>query len=180
MPAKPEVFLKLPTTLIANGENIVIPKGTNDVHHECELVVAIGKKAKGVSVDKAMDYVLGITCGNDVSARDWQKDDRLWWRAKGSDTFGPCGPFICTGIDYANLDIEARVNGEVKQKSNTAMMIFGIPEIVSFISQSITLEPGDLIFTGTPGKTSQIKPGDIVEIEIEGVGVLRNPVVSSD
>jgi len=176
VPANPEIFYKLPTTLIAQGEEIVIPKGTEDVHPELEMVVVIGKKTKNVSKENALDYVLGVTCGNDVSARDWQKGDRQWWRAKGSDTFGPVGPFIVTGIDYADLDIELRVNGEVRQKSNTSEMIFGVAEIVSFISQFVTLEPGDLIFTGTPGKTRGISPGDTIELEIEGIGTLENTV----
>ena len=176
VPGNPEVFYKLPTTLIAQGEEIVTPEGTQDVHPELELVVVIGKKAKNVSKDDALNYVLGVTCGNDVSARDWQKGDRQWWRAKGSDTFGPVGPFIASGIDYGNLNIELRVNGEVRQKSNTSHMIFGVAEIVSFVSRFVTLEPGDLIYTGTPGKTRGISPGDTIELEIEGIGTLRNTV----
>ena len=176
VPGNPEIFYKLPTTLIAHGEQIVIPPGTEEVHPELELVVVIGKKTKNVSKDNALDHVLGVTCGNDVSARDWQRGDRQWWRAKGADTFGPVGPFIATGIDYGALDIELRVNGEVRQKSDTSHMIFGVAEIVSFISQFVTLEPGDLIFTGTPGKTRGISPGDTIEVEIEGIGTLKNTV----
>ena len=125
---------------------------------------------------KALDHVLGITCGNDVSARDWQRGDRQWWRAKGSDTFGPCGPFILSGVDYSDLLITLRLNGQIKQQQRTRDMIHGVAETVSWISRHVTLEPGDLIFTGTMGKTSAIKPGDVVEVEIEGVGVLKNPV----
>jgi 2-keto-4-pentenoate hydratase/2-oxohepta-3-ene-1,7-dioic acid hydratase in catechol pathway len=176
VPGNPEIFYKLPTTLIAHGEQIVIPPGTEEVHPELELVVVIGKKTKNVSKDNALDHVLGVTCGNDVSARDWQRGDRQWWRAKGADTFGPVGPFIATGIDYGALDIELRVNGEVRQKSDTSHMIFGVAEIVSFVSQFVTLEPGDLIFTGTPGKTRGISPGDTIEVEIEGIGTLKNTV----
>lgn len=176
VPAHPEPFFKPPTCLIATGQSILIPKGTEDVHYELELVVVIGKQAKNVSQDEALDYVLGVTAGCDVSARDWQKNDRQWWRAKGADTFGPCGPVILSGGDYQDLDMELKVNGETKQKSNTGMMIHPIPDIVSFISQSVTLFPGDLIFTGTPGKTTAIHPGDVVEIEIEGIGKLTNPV----
>jgi 2-keto-4-pentenoate hydratase/2-oxohepta-3-ene-1,7-dioic acid hydratase in catechol pathway len=176
VPGNPEIFYKLPTTLIAHGEQIVIPPGTEEVHPELELVVVIGKKTKNVSKDNALDHVLGVTCGNDVSARDWQRGDRQWWRAKGADTFGPVGPFIATGIDYGALDIELRVNGEVRQKSDTSHMIFGVAEIVSFVSRFVTLEPGDLIYTGTPGKTRGISPGDTIEVEIEGIGTLKNTV----
>jgi 2-keto-4-pentenoate hydratase/2-oxohepta-3-ene-1,7-dioic acid hydratase in catechol pathway len=174
--ADPEFFFKPPSCLIADGEKIVIPEGTNVVHHEAELVIVVGRRAKNVPVEKAMDYVLGVTCGNDVSARDWQKNDVQWWRAKGADTFGPCGPFIVAGIDYDDLLLQCRVNGEVRQKQRTSDLIHGVAALVSFASRFVTLEPGDLIFTGTPGKTTDIKPGDIVEVELEGVGVLKNPV----
>jgi 2-keto-4-pentenoate hydratase/2-oxohepta-3-ene-1,7-dioic acid hydratase in catechol pathway len=154
----------------------VIPPGTAVVHHEGELVIVVGKRARNVPPEKALDYVLGVTCGNDVSARDWQKNDVQWWRAKGSDTFGPCGPWVASGINYDDLLLTVRVNGQVKQQQRTSDLIFGVAAIVSFISQHVTLEPGDLIFTGTPGTTTQIRPGDVVEVEIEGVGVLKNPV----
>lgn len=175
----PEVFFKVPSALLPPGGDIVIPKGTNDVHYEAELVVVIGRRARNVSVAEAPNHVLGVTCGNDVSARDWQKNDRQWWRAKGSDTFGPCGPFIVSGIDYGNLLLQLRLNGEVKQEQRTRDMIHNVAEIVSWISRHVTLEPGDLIYTGTPGKTSAMKPGDVVEVELEGVGVLRNRVVAA-
>ena len=126
--------------------------------------------------EKAKEYVFGVTCGNDVSARDWQKNDVQWWRAKGCDTFGPCGPYIATGLDYDNLMLTLRQNGEVKRKQSTRDLIHSVADTVSFISKHTTLEPGDLIFTGTPGKTAAIKPGDVIEVELEGVGVLRNPV----
>ena len=174
----PELFFKPPSCLIANGETIVLPKGTQVVHPEAELVIVIGRRARNVPVEKALDYVLGVTCGNDVSARDWQKNDVQWWRAKGSDTFGPCGPFIVSGIDYDNLLLECRVNGESRQKQRTSDMVHGVAEMVSFASKFVTLEPGDLIYTGTPGKTADIKPGDVVEIELEGIGILKNPVVA--
>ncbi len=173
----PEVFYKVPSCLIAHGEKIVIPKGAKNVHYEAELVIVIGKRAKDVPVSKALDHVLGVTCGNDVSERNWQKGDIQWWRAKASDTFGPCGPFILSGVDYGNLLMELRLNGEVKQRQNTKDMVHGVAEVVSWISKHVTLEPGDLIFTGTMGKTSKIKPGDVVEVTIQGVGTLRNPVV---
>ncbi|GIW81945.1 MAG: hypothetical protein KatS3mg105_3752 [Gemmatales bacterium] len=172
----PQPFFKTPSCLIASGEDIVIPKGTNEVHYEAEMVIVIGKRAKNVPKSKALEYVFGVTCGNDVSARDWQKNDIQWWRAKGSDTFGPCGPFIVSGIDYDNLLLQLRLNGKVVQKQSTKDLIHDVATTVSFISQHITLNPGDLIFTGTPGETAAIKPGDIVEVELEGVGILKNGV----
>ncbi len=174
--ADPEMFLKAPSCLIAHGDDIVIPKGSERVDHEAELVIVIGKRAKDVSKQRALEYVLGVTCGNDVSARDWQKKDVQWWRAKGSETFGPCGPFIVSGINYDDLLLQARVNGEVKQKERTSQMVHGVASLVSWASRHMTLEAGDLIFTGTPGVTTPLKPGDVVEIELEGVGVLRNQV----
>jgi 2-keto-4-pentenoate hydratase/2-oxohepta-3-ene-1,7-dioic acid hydratase in catechol pathway len=175
-----QVFYKLPSSLVAQGENIVIPPGTGEVHYEAELVIVIGRRAKNVSVDAARDCILGVSCGNDVSARDWQKGDVQWWRAKGSDTFGPIGPYIASGLDYDKLQMRLLVNGKVLQEENTSQLIHNVPKIVSYISQYVTLEPGDLIFTGTPGKTSSIKPGDKVEVEIEGIGTLINPVVAAN
>lgn len=179
IPTQPEPFFKLPTSLIADGEKIVQPNDHEQVHYEAEVVIVIGKKAKHVSEADALDYVLGITCGNDISARNWQANDRQWWRAKSSDTFGPCGPFIVSGLDYGNLKMELRVNGEVRQKTNTKNMIFNIAQTVSFISRYVTLEPGDLIYSGTPGKTKPMNNGDIVEVEIEGVGILTNQLVGA-
>jgi 2-keto-4-pentenoate hydratase/2-oxohepta-3-ene-1,7-dioic acid hydratase in catechol pathway len=138
----------------------------------------IGKQAKNVSAADAPKHIFGVTCGNDVSARDWQKADVQWWRAKGCDTFGPVGPVIATGLDYDNLRMKLRLNGKVLQDESTGQLIHSVPEIVSFVSRHITLHPGDLIFTGTPGRTSAIKPGDRVEVEIEGIGTLTNPVTA--
>jgi 2-keto-4-pentenoate hydratase/2-oxohepta-3-ene-1,7-dioic acid hydratase in catechol pathway len=182
VPAKfqtPQVFFKTPSCLVADGEPIVIPPGTNDVHYEAELVIVIGRTAKNVSAEEAKACILGVTCGNDVSARDWQKNDVQWWRAKGSDTFGPVGPFIVAGLNYDNLLAQLRLNGKVMQKESTSQLIHGVPKIVSHISQHVTLHPGDLIFCGTSGTTSAIKPGDKVEVEIEGIGTLTNPVVAA-
>ena len=172
----PEFFFKVPSCLIACGDQIVIPEGTATVHYEGELVIVVGKRAKSVPEDRALDYVLGVTCGNDVSARDWQKNDVQWWRAKGSDTFGPCGPWIVSGINYDDLLLQLRLNGEVRQEQRTSDMEHGVAAILSWASRHVTLEPGDLIFTGTPGKTDAIQPGDVVEVELEGVGVLKNTV----
>jgi 2-keto-4-pentenoate hydratase/2-oxohepta-3-ene-1,7-dioic acid hydratase in catechol pathway len=178
----PQPFLKSPSCLIGQGEAIVIPKDATNVHYEAELVIVIGKKAKSVSKQDALAHVFGVTCGNDVSERFWQNDetgkDVQWWRAKGSDTFGPVGPYIATGLNYDDLRLRLRLNGQVKQDTRTSQFIHDISATVSFISQYVTLHPGDLIFTGTPGVTSPIKPGDVVEVELEGVGVLRNPVIA--
>ena len=175
---KPELFFKVPTSLCAHGDDVVIPKGTADVHYEAELVLVIGKRAKNISKEEAMAVIAGITCGNDISARDWQKADRQWWRAKGSDTFGPIGPYLVTGLNPDNLMLRMRVNGEEKQKESTKDLLFKSAEIVSFISHYVTLEPGDTIFTGTPQKTTPVKPGDVMEVELDGVGVLKNKVVA--
>ena len=179
----PQPFFKSPSCLVGQGEAIVIPKDAKTVHYEAELVIVMGKKCRQVSREKALDYVFGVTAGNDVSERIWQNDEAVkdvqWWRAKGADTFGPVGPAIVTEVDYSQLMLRLRLNGEVKQEEKTDHLIHDIPTIVSFISQYITLQPGDLIFTGTPGKTSDIKPGDVVEVELEGAGVLRNPVVAA-
>jgi 2-keto-4-pentenoate hydratase/2-oxohepta-3-ene-1,7-dioic acid hydratase in catechol pathway len=175
----PQVFFKTPSCLVASGENIVIPPGTAEVHYEAELVIVMGRRAKQVTEDEARGCILGVTCGNDVSARDWQKGDVQWWRAKGSDTFGPVGPVIAAGLNYDDLKMQLRVNGKTLQDTRTSELIHSVPKTVSFISRHVTLEPGDLIFTGTPGRTSAIKPGDKVEVEIEGIGTLANPVVAA-
>ncbi|MBN1418279.1 MAG: fumarylacetoacetate hydrolase family protein [Planctomycetes bacterium] len=174
--ANPEIFWKPPSCLLEPEGTIVIPKGTADVHYEGEFVIVIGRRAKDVPKAEALSYVFGYTCGNDVSARDWQKDDVQWWRAKGCDTFGPLGPWIVAGIDGGDLALTTRLNGEVKQKARTSELIFGVADIVSFASAHVTLLPGDIIFTGTPGTTSAMEPGDRVEVEIEKIGVLRNRV----
>ena len=175
---KPQVFFKSPSSLTAHDTEIVIPKNSSgDIHFEAEMVLVIGRRAKDVPLESALDYVLGVTCGNDVTERTWQKEDIQWWRAKASDTFGPCGPFIVSGIDYDNLRLRLRLNGMVKQDEPTSRMIHSVPQIVSILSHHITLLPGDLIFTGTPQVTSEIKTGDDVEVELEGVGVLRNRVI---
>lgn len=174
----PQPFFKSPSCLLPHGGQIVIPKDSTMVHFEAEMVIVIGKRAHKVSKSKALQYVLGVTCGNDISARAWQKNDVQWWRAKGSNTFGPCGPYIVSGLNYDDLLMQLRLNGKVLLKERTSHMIHDVSAAVSFISQHVTLQPGDLIYTGTAGQTSQIKPGDVVEVELEGVGVLRNTVVA--
>ncbi len=175
----PQAFFKSPSCLIPDGAEVVIPPGTKEVHFEAELVVIIGKEARNVSEEKALDYVFGVTCGNDISARDWQKSDVQWWRAKGSDTFGPCGPIIVSGLNYDDLRVQMRVNGKVLQDQSSKDLIHSVSKTVSFLSQHITLHPGDLIYTGTPGETSAIKPGDLMEVEIDGIGVLKNKVAEA-
>lgn len=177
-PKNPELFFKSPSALLEYEGKIVIPAGTRDCHYEGELVIVIGKKAKNVSVEDASSYVFGVTCGNDVSARDWQQNDLQWWRAKGSDTFAPIGPTIAVGLNYDDLLLTSRLNGEIKQQQRTNDLIFDVHSIVSFASRFVTLLPGDVIYTGTPGRTSAMKSGDIVEVEIEGIGILRNQVSS--
>lgn len=172
----PQPFFKGINSLIADRKSIIIPSDAKEVHYEAEMVIVIGKEARHVSKEKALDYVFGITCGNDVSERRWQKEDRQWWRAKGTDTFGPVGPYIVSGLDYDNLLVTLRLNGEVKQSQRTSDLVHGVATIVSFISQHVTLQPGDLIYTGTPGTTGPMVPGDSVEVEVEGVGKLVNPV----
>lgn len=175
-PKNPEIFFKAPSAVIEPGSSIVIPPGTNRCDYEGELVVVIGKKAKNISVKEAPGYIFGVTCGNDVSARDWQENDIQWWRAKGSDTFAPLGPAIAQGLNYNNLLLTTRLNGEVRQRQRTSDLFFSVHEIVSFVSKFVTLYPGDVIYTGTPGKTSPMKSGDVVEVEIEGIGILKNHV----
>ena len=177
-PEHPEIFYKPVTALQDPGGPIVIPRDATDLHYEGELVVVMGKQAKGLDREGAREAIFGVTCGNDVSERAWQQGDLQWWRAKGCDTFAPVGPAIVTDLDYGNLLLQTRVNGEVVQKQFTADLIFDCPSIVSWISQWVTLMPGDLIYTGTPGSTRKLSPGDVVEVEIEGIGVLRNPVTA--
>lgn len=172
----PGLFAKLPTSIIPTGADIVLPADSKNSHYEGEMVIVIGKRAKNVPLADAKSYVFGVTAGNDVSERDWQRADLQWFRAKGSDTFGPLGPAIVVGLNYDDLLLQTRLNGEVVQSQRTADLIFPVAEVVSYVSRYVTLFPGDIIYTGTPGTTRQIKAGDVVEVELEGVGVLRNKV----
>lgn len=179
VPKRPEMFYKPTSCLTSTGEPIVLPKDSGNVHYEGELVVVVGKRLKNASVEEARAAILGVTCGNDVSERDWQNGsdkDMQWWRAKGADTFGPLGPALVKGLDYSNLMLTTRLNGQVKQQQSTKDLIFDGPTCLSFISKYVTLEPGDAVYTGTPGTTTKMKAGDVVEVEIEGVGILKNPV----
>ena len=179
VPEYPGLFAKYPSSIIGHEESIIMPSDATDLHYEGELVIVIGKKAKNISVSKAPSYIFGVTAGNDVSERKWQQADLQWLRAKASDTFGPVGPAIVTGLNYNDLLLQTRLNGELRQSERTKDLVYNVEAIVSYISHYVTLFPGDLIFTGTPGTTKAMKPNDIVEIELEGVGILRNKVVSS-
>ncbi len=191
IPTEPVLFGKFPNTLIAHGDAIQIPKVSQKVDYEAELVIVIGKTGKHIPNDKsAFDYVGGYTCGHDVSGRDWQfrGEEKQWIIGKTFDTFAPTGPVIVTAdepIDPHNLKISLRLNGETLQNSSTKEFIFGVPHLLNFLSQVVTLEPGDLIFTGTPPGVGiarkppiLLKPGDVAEVEIEGIGTLRNPCVA--
>jgi 2-keto-4-pentenoate hydratase/2-oxohepta-3-ene-1,7-dioic acid hydratase in catechol pathway len=178
IPEEPLMFLKPPTAVIADGTPIERPAGYERVDYEGELGVVIGKRAHRVTRENALDHVKGYVCVNDVTVRDLQKKDGQWTRAKGFDTFCPMGPKIASGLDPSNLRITTRVNGVVKQDSSTADLIFDVPTLVAFCSQHMTLEEGDVISTGTPSGVGPLVPGDVVEVEIEGIGVLRNPVIA--
>ena len=181
-PKVPEPFFKTTSSVIGPGDTIVIPRDAINegvlMQPEAELTVVIGRRCKGATRANALTYVLGYTCGNDVSARDWQGNDLSWWRGKSSDTFCPLGPFIVTDLDPGDLHLMGRVNGKTVQDSSTSDMVHDVPTIIEYISRVVTLEPGDVIMTGTPGQPGDIHPGDAVEIEIEGIGVLRNPVAA--
>jgi 2-keto-4-pentenoate hydratase/2-oxohepta-3-ene-1,7-dioic acid hydratase in catechol pathway len=172
----PGVFAKFPTSLIPDGQDIVFPDDATNVHFEGEMALIIGKTVKNVSVEAAPGYVFGVTICNDLVDREWLLEDLQWFRAKGSDNFGPIGPAIVTGLEYNNLKLETRVNGEVRQSSNTNELVFSPDKILSYCSKYVTLLPGDVIFTGTPGKTQRVTKGDRIEVEIEGIGLLRNSV----
>jgi 2-keto-4-pentenoate hydratase/2-oxohepta-3-ene-1,7-dioic acid hydratase in catechol pathway len=178
MPSEPLLFLKAPSAIIGSGEAIKLPTASVQVEHEGELGIVIGRKASNISDQQdPLTYVLGYTCVNDVTARDLQRKDVQFTRAKSFDTFCPVGPIIATDIDPSNVAVITRVNGEIKQNARTSMMAFSVPHLLRYISRAMTLMPGDLIATGTPAGVSKLKEGDVVEVEVEGVGVLSNPVV---
>jgi 2-keto-4-pentenoate hydratase/2-oxohepta-3-ene-1,7-dioic acid hydratase in catechol pathway len=174
------LFAKMPTAIVAHQANIIYPADATNLHFEGELVLVIGQRASKVPRERALDYVFGVTIGNDVSERQWQRDDLQWLRAKGADTFAPLGPWIVTGLDYQDLLLETRVNGKTLQSQRTRDLIFDVPYLVSYVSHYVTLLPGDVIYTGTPGTTGAMQPGDVVEVQIEGIGILRNQVVRAE
>lgn len=173
-PAEPILFLKPPSAIQAPGGVVEMPPESQQVDYEGELVIVIGKRARRVPVSQWRDYVLGFTCADDVTARDLQKRDVQFTRGKSFDTFAPFGPCIETELDTSDLAIVTRVNGEVRQNGRTSQMIFPPAQLVAFISNIMTLEPGDVIFTGTPAGVGPVRDGDLVEVEIDGIGVLRN------
>jgi len=175
-PSEPIIFLKPPSALLSHEGKIVRPPQSQRVDFEGELAMVIGKRARNVKADRWRDFVRGFTCANDVTARDLQKKDVQFTRGKGFDTFCPLGPCIETDLDPADLALVTRVNGQVKQNSRTSMMIFSCATIVEFVTSVMTLEPGDVILTGTPCGVGPLQSGDIVEVQIEGIGVLRNHV----
>jgi len=183
MPKNPEMFYKPVSSLQDPDGPIVLPADAEDVHYEGELVVVIGKTVRHASREQAAQAVFGLTCGNDVSDRNWQRGpgkDVQYWRAKGCDTFAPLGPVIVTGLDYSNLLLTTRRNGAIVQQQRASDLIFDIPTIIAFVSRYVTLVPGDVIYTGTPGNTQRMVPGDVIEVEIEGIGTLRNRCVAAD
>jgi 2-keto-4-pentenoate hydratase/2-oxohepta-3-ene-1,7-dioic acid hydratase in catechol pathway len=176
IPDYPIVFLKPPTSVIEDGDDIIFPPQTQELHYEGELGIVISGQAKNVSVSDAPRYIAGFTCANDVTARDLQRMDGQWTRAKSFDTFCPLGPRIVKDLDPGNLSIVTRVNGQIRQQSTTANMIFSVYELVAFVSGIMTLLPGDVMITGTPPGVGPLDPGDTVEIDIENIGVLKNNV----
>jgi len=176
IPKYPLIFMKPPTAVIGDREIIIYPPQTQELHYEGELGIVIGKKARNISIEAAKQYIAGYTCANDVTARDLQRLDGQWTRSKSFDTFCPLGPRIVKDIDPTNLAITTRVNSVTKQNSNTNQMIFNAYKLVSFISAIMTLLPGDVISTGTPPGVGELQVGDVVEVEIEEIGILRNTV----
>lgn len=179
VPERPILFLKPPTSVVGPLRAVRYPRDSHEVHHEAELAVVIGKVTRNVDIEDVRPHILGYTAANDVTARDLQRLDGQWTRAKGYDTFCPLGPAIDTDLDpQESLSIICRVNGEVRQSGVTSDMVFGVGELVSYISRVMTLLPGDVVLTGTPEGVGPVEPGDRMEVEIEGIGTLINPVVA--
>jgi len=179
VPERPLLFFKPPSAIIGPGDAIVLPAVSSQVEHEAEIGVVVGRRLRDASPDEAEGAIGGFACVNDVTARDLQKSDGQWARAKGFDTFCPVGPDVVTGLDWRTLEVIGRVNGEERQRGTTAQMIFPIPQVLAYISGIMTLEPGDLVATGTPAGVGRLADGDVVEVEIPGIGVLSNPVRSA-
>jgi len=177
MPDEPLLFLKAPSALVATGDRIELPPQSQQVEHEGELGVVIGRRARQLATNEdPLHFVLGYTCVNDVTARDLQRKDVQFTRGKSFDTFCPVGPWVVTDIDPVNVEVTTRLNGEIRQQANTSAMAFSVSYLIRYISSVMTLFPGDLIATGTPAGVSRIKHGDVVEVEVGGIGVLKNPV----
>ncbi|MFM1897032.1 MAG: hypothetical protein RLZZ385_2106 [Pseudomonadota bacterium] len=175
--AYPGLFTIPASSIIGPEDSIVRPAESTNLHYEAEMAIIVGKRAENVSVEDAHEYIFGVTGGNDVSERDWQRDDIQWVRAKGSRGFNAVGPVLVQGADYKNIQITGRLNGEVRQSENSSDLIFGMEEMLSYISRYFTLEPGDMIWSGTMGATRAMQPGDVYEVELSGIGILRNTVV---
>jgi len=180
LPSLPLIFLKPSTAVIGPDDEIVLPLDSSRVDYEGELGVVVGRKARDVAKGRANDYILGYTCVNDVTERHVQKADRQWTRAKGYDTFAPIGPWIETEVDPNDLKLETYLNGELRQSARTSELVFGVAELVGFVSVVMTLLPGDVIATGTPSGIGRMNPGDMVEVRIEKIGTLRNAVVAQE
>jgi 2-keto-4-pentenoate hydratase/2-oxohepta-3-ene-1,7-dioic acid hydratase in catechol pathway len=182
VPEQPLLFLKPPSAVIGHGEAIVLPEASLRVEHEAEIGVVVGRALHRASEVEARAAIAGLTCANDVTARDLQKTDGQWTRAKGFDTFCPIGPRLLSvdpsTFDFSTLELSCRVNGAVRQHGRAADMVFGVPALLAYISGIMTLEPGDLVLTGTPEGVGPLVAGDVVEVEVSGVGALRNPVVA--
>ena len=176
VPKVPLIFMKPPSSIISNGETIFLPPQSAQVEHEAELVIVIGKRGRHVTAENARKIILGYTVGNDVTARDLQKSDGQWTRAKGFDTFCPFGPWIDTEFDPSDAVVTCRVNGQMRQMASTRDMVFNVGVLIAYITSIMTLEPGDLIFTGTPAGVGELKDGDEVSVEIEGLGIIKNKV----
>ncbi len=176
VPKTPLIFLKPPSAILNPGAAIILPPQSRQVEHEAELVAVIGKRGRNITAEQAREYILGYTIGNDVTARDLQKTDGQWTRAKGFDTFCPFGPWIDTDFDISDALVTCRVSGQPRQMASTRDMIFSVPTLVAYISSVMTLDPGDIIFTGTPAGVGPLTEGDQVTVEIEGLGRLVNPV----
>jgi len=176
VPKQPLLFFKPPSSLIGTGDAIVLPAASQQVEYESEIGVVIGKRARKVRAQDAAMFIKGYTCANDVSARDLQKTDGQWGRAKGFDTFCAVGPLVAEGLDWSTLEVIGRLNGTERQRGRTSEMVFTIPVLIEYISHVMTLEPGDLILTGTPEGVGKLSAGDVVEVEIPGIGILRNTV----
>jgi 2-keto-4-pentenoate hydratase/2-oxohepta-3-ene-1,7-dioic acid hydratase in catechol pathway len=177
VPSNPIIFLKPPSTLIGTNDNIIYPHGVKRLDYEAELALIIKKKANNIPENKVDEYILGYTCLNDITARDLQKKDTQWTRAKSFDTFCPCGPWIETEINPGNLKIKSLLNSKIRQNSNTANFIFSVPQLVCFISKIMTLSAGDIISTGTPAGIGPMQPNDTVQIIIQGIGKLKNKII---
>lgn len=178
VPEVPLIFLKPPSAIIADGEEILLPPQSNQVEHEAELVLVIGKRGRWIQPENAKQHILGYLIGNDVTARDLQRRDGQWTRGKGFDTFCPVGKWIETEFDPSDAVISCYVNEELRQVASTRDMVFTVPQLLVYISSVMTLEPGDLVFTGTPSGVGMLEDGDVVRVSIEGLGELTNPVVS--